>query len=111
MEKSLDIRCRTPAFVLISVSSTMILDYVENDKPALVIGSPEFCSDTHLKSRLLKTSIEKFEQNPTALIGEAVERAKNSEAKFSRAMLVGSLYTPKRDLVSIISKLVEAHTK
>jgi len=111
VEKSLDIRCRTPAFVLISVSSTMILDYVENDKPALVIGSPEFCSDTHLKSRLLKTSIEKFEQNPTALIGEAVERAKNSEAKFSRAMLVGSLYTPKRDLVSIISKLVEAHTK
>lgn len=111
VEKPLDLGDEKKELMLISVSSTMILDFVENQQPVIVIGNPEFCQVPNLELRVMKTSLEKFEQNTMGIVSQAQIKAANEEPIFSRKTLIGQLYTPKDKLISIILKLVKVGQK
>lgn len=97
--------------LIISVSSTLILDFIEKCKPVIVIGNPEFCQDKYLSSLFSKTTIENFEKDPLKIIYDAEKKVGNSKNNFMRESLVGSLYTPKKNMKNVISNLIDKSQK
>lgn len=101
-----DIESRSSDLILISVSSTMILDFVEKNIPVLIIGSPEFTKIKNIASRVVEVSIDELDKNSIKYLEEARKKILNNQTNFRRNELIGNLYTLKEDLKEVIHELI-----